>query len=287
LRQTRLTAEAGEGERWPGLARLGLVAASASTPLHAGLAPALALAVQSAGDDVGQGVQRMSRQVGMPPKKAADDAEPCREGCMCMTLGCPYSHPRTPRCRPRKVNAQVVVMRRDIEGKLWVLLQRRGLSSAICPGRLAAVGGRRELSDSNSQSTAIREVFEETGLLDLGFSRGAPPELLRAAKDAEAKKPLAFFPFQQGGVVDWFLLLLDGDGTFVPAPHKQSNADIGPLMAAISGAVPSPAFGHAWVPVHEAVLIGDEDCYGGLAHRVQEAVACIVRRIEYVAEHEE
>jgi len=99
--------------------------------------------------------------------------------------------------------------------------------------------------------TAIREVWEETGLLDLGRLVGAPADVLRAAEEAEeaVRAPLLFRIFHTLTTTDLWVLLLDGEGSFRPAPDANASADIAPLLPELPGAVAAPAFGHAWVPV--------------------------------------
>lgn len=70
--------------------------------------------------------------------------------------------------KPRQKNAQVVIVREDAR-QLSVLLQLRSYDLEQMPGHLAVVGGSREDKDKDSAETALREVYEESGLADVGF----------------------------------------------------------------------------------------------------------------------
>eukprot|EP00429_Kryptoperidinium_foliaceum_P102992 CAMPEP_0176254462 /NCGR_PEP_ID=MMETSP0121_2-20121125/36544_1 /TAXON_ID=160619 /ORGANISM="Kryptoperidinium foliaceum, Strain CCMP 1326" /LENGTH=316 /DNA_ID=CAMNT_0017594271 /DNA_START=1 /DNA_END=951 /DNA_ORIENTATION=+ len=182
-------------------------------------------------------------------------ALPCKRGRGCVTPGCDFMHPEVERFDPGEKNAVVVVLRQGDKGEVYMLLQRRGFSTNQSPGLLAPIGGKREESDRDSMETAIREVSEETGLLDLGRLVGAPKAMRRVAEEAEetVQAPRRFRIYCSTDVTDFWVLLLAGQGSFGPAPDASACADITPLLPELPGAVAAPQFGHAWVPV-ESIL---------------------------------
>lgn len=177
---------------------------------------------------------------------------------------------------PRQKNAQVVILQQE-SGQWFVLLQLRSYSMPVMPGHLAAVGGMRDPGDRDSSVTAVREVFEEAGLLDLGHLDMAPKALRERAMTSGAVPPRAFVKFQQGANVDWWALLLDGPGTFAPARDVCECADIAPLCKSkLPGARLAPCFGHAWLPTSSMQHVDSAvPLMGGLLRRVSEAVAAV------------
>merc|ERR1740121_3197781 len=156
---------------------------------------------------------------------------------------------------PRRVNGQAVLLRRGPDGDLEVLLQRRSERMPVMPGYLATVGGMCSSRDPDSRYTTMREVSEETGLLD-GVVAGP------------AK-------FAEGARCDWYVLLLD-EPRFEPCAKDRWECDdirkSLPFLPASSTA--ADCFGHAWVPVD---CLGEIDeslqpLMGGLLHRVRQAV---------------
>ncbi|CAK0851339.1 unnamed protein product [Prorocentrum cordatum] len=154
---------------------------------------------------------------------------------------------------PRQKNAQVVILTRVEEGRPGggprVLLQLRSREMPVMPGHLATVGGMRDRSDRDSRDTALREVWEETGLVDPGRLAGAAGPARRRALELGAPPPLELRKFGEGAHVDWWVLLLEGAGTFEPrardAHECQDAAPVLPLLP--EGSSLAPCFGHAWV----------------------------------------
>lgn len=166
-------------------------------------------------------------------------------------------------------------MREDSE-QLYALLQLRSYDMPVMPGHLAAVGGIRDRGDRDSEVTAVREVFEEAGLLDLGHLPSAPQRLRDHAAAAGVPPPRAFVKFAEGANVDWWALLLDGPGGFDAARDAFECADIAPLLPRLPGAELAPSFGHAWVPTSRLHEIDSSiPLMGGLVRRVGEAVAAV------------
>mmetsp|Transcript_84992 Transcript_84992/g.147453 ORF Transcript_84992/g.147453 Transcript_84992/m.147453 type:complete len:276 (-) Transcript_84992:99-926(-) len=177
---------------------------------------------------------------------------------------------------PRQKNAQVIVMRQDQHGEIQILLQLRSYSMPVMPGYLAAIGGMRDRADLHSGQTAVREVVEEAGLLDVGHLDCAPKPFQQRAAASGALCPRAFCKFAQGAEVDWWALLLDGCGTFEPARDKWECADIRPLLRKLPGASLAPCFGHAWMPAADVRSIdASVPLMGGLVRRVFEAVLAL------------
>jgi len=217
--------------------------------------------------DAARATEAKPRAAGKRRKKS------CPFGKECIHPRCQKRHPAAKKqMRPWKKNAQVVVLREMEDGEWSVLLQRRGLDAAMGAGKLATIGGRREETDRDSFDTAVREVFEETGLLDLGHLPGAPPELRAMALARRAKSPLEFRLFTRGKFSDWWILVLDGGGTYIPAPHRSKCADVTDVTDMVEGAAVAPAFGHVWVPVSSAVRITPWDSIDGLVVRIRQAV---------------
>jgi hypothetical protein len=116
-------------------------------------------------------------------------------------------HPKRAGWPPRLVHAQVVILRRSPDdGALWVLLQKRSTrEGGFMPGYLGTVGGKRERTDADSAATALREVWEESGI---------------EVTNGEA----ALIKFAEGRNVDWFALLFDGgSGRSFEGTNAQSN----------------------------------------------------------------
>jgi Ca2+-binding EF-hand superfamily protein/8-oxo-dGTP pyrophosphatase MutT (NUDIX family) len=177
----------------------------------------------------------------------------------------------------RRKHAQVIILReRPTEANHYdVLLQRRSLDKEFAPGQLAGVGGKRDRTDQDSLSTAMREIYEETGLLDILSHPDAPSTMFRSLVNSTLtipNPPRLFLKFQEGKRVDWFVLLLDGSGSFGTAADASGNADFGPMLDKIPFAVLAPCFGHAWVPIerlHEIPM--STKMFGGLRSRVSDA----------------
>lgn len=177
---------------------------------------------------------------------------------------------------PRQKNAQVIVMRKGDQGGIEVLLQLRSYSMPVMPGYLAAIGGMRDRTDVHSGQTAIREVAEEAGLLDVGHLDCAPRALNERAIASGASCPRAFFKFAEGAQVDWWALLLDGSGTFESARDKWECADIRPLLPKLPGATSAPCFGHAWMLAADAQCIDSSvPLMGGLVRRITDAALAL------------
>lgn len=176
---------------------------------------------------------------------------------------------------PRQKNAQVVILSLDSD-EPFVLLQLRSYDMPVMPGHLATVGGMRDAGDRDSAATAVREVFEETGLLDVGLLEQASGSLRSRAVKAGAVSPQAFFKFAEGANVDWWALLLDGPGSFGPALDTCECADITAVLPELPGAEPAPCFGHAWVPAARTREFGAAvPLMGGLVRRIDEALAAV------------
>eukprot|EP00438_Fugacium_kawagutii_P022859 Skav226455 [mRNA] locus=scaffold1781:4607:6671:+ [translate_table: standard] len=179
------------------------------------------------------------------------------------------------------------------------------------PGHLAAAGGMRDSTDMDSSVTAVREVFEETGLLDVGYlpvagsdvrlkaqQRGQAVSLVRISdatvlckvgnsvgteerrrwkkwNGAQGKEFNTSPRFGEGAHVDWWLLLLSGSGSFLETSLDGSLecADISTLLPQLPGARLAPCFGHAWVEAERVSEIPTSvQLMGGLQRRVREAL---------------
>ncbi|CAJ1354907.1 unnamed protein product [Effrenium voratum] len=179
---------------------------------------------------------------------------PCRYGIHCVRHDCCFVHPQgrlidSDISRPRQKNAQVM------------------------PGHLATVGGMRDRTDPDSSVTAIREVFEETGLLDVGHLQGAESALQKRAEESGAPAPQRFFKFAEGANVDWWVLLLTGPGLFGEGVDSTTEcADISWLLPWLPSAEPA-CFGHAWLCTDKVNEIPSSvQLMGGLHRRIREAV---------------
>eukprot|EP00434_Breviolum_minutum_P009241 symbB.v1.2.008144.t1/scaffold509.1/size193965/14 len=207
----------------------------------------------------------------------------CRYGFNCLRYDCWFEHPQgrgidTLPVAPaastaRQKNAQVLIMRNDT-GNFHVLLQLRHWAMPVMPGHLAAVGGMRDRTDIDSSFTAVREVFEETGLLDVGHLPAAGANLRAKARERGSLIPQTFCKFGEGAQVDWWLLLLSGPGTFETAEDgRKECADISTLLPSLPGAQLAPCFGHAWLPANRINEIPEfVQLMGGLQRRVREAL---------------
>eukprot|EP00927_Polykrikos_kofoidii_P054024 TRINITY_DN48519_c0_g1_i1.p1 TRINITY_DN48519_c0_g1~~TRINITY_DN48519_c0_g1_i1.p1 ORF type:complete len:241 (-),score=18.12 TRINITY_DN48519_c0_g1_i1:57-779(-) len=180
---------------------------------------------------------------------------------------------------PRQKNAQVVVLSQFAQD-MHVLLQLRSMNMPVMPGHLATVGGMRDRRDRDSRCTALREASEETGLVDLGHLRGAAHRLRSRAVALGANPPVAFAKFGEGANVDWWVVELDGAGTFeAHAEDAHECDDIRPLIPSLPiGTFAAHSFGHAWVPVrrlHE--LDPSLPLMGGLVRRINEGYSALHR----------
>jgi len=165
---------------------------------------------------------------------------------------------------PRKdANAQVVIVN---TAKAQFLVQLRSMSMPFMPGHLGAVGGQRDADDIDSRHTAQREVFEECGMEDV-WTR--PHDLLL---------------FAQGMKCDWFVLPLpEAGGTFRKAKDRHECGDISRVMHLLPpGSTPSPAFGHAWVPIDQVELLDQLalPVMSGLVRRVRLAWKFMTRHMD-------
>mmetsp|Transcript_52332 Transcript_52332/g.144976 ORF Transcript_52332/g.144976 Transcript_52332/m.144976 type:complete len:202 (-) Transcript_52332:34-639(-) len=99
---------------------------------------------------------------------------------------------------------------------------------------------------------------------------------------ATAAPPLAFQPFARGAKVDWWFLLLDGEGSFRVAEDRHKCASVEDLLPMLPGSAFAPTFGHAWVPVDGFMGAIPPDLFmSGVMRRVQQAVCaahCWARR---------
>jgi 8-oxo-dGTP pyrophosphatase MutT (NUDIX family) len=177
-------------------------------------------------------------------------------------------------------NVQVIILR-EKGGQLDVLVQRRAHSLTSMPGMLSTVGGKWEPTDIDSSFTAVREVAEETGLLDVWSFGGAPDWLRQSILSSHTapSPPKNFVKLEDGKSVDWWVLLLQGSGTFVDAKDRDDCDDMEPILGELPpGSELSGSFGHAWVPVSRVgeLPVGLPHMYG-LDERVHEAVVALGR----------
>jgi len=158
----------------------------------------------------------------------------------------------------RAVNGQAVILRLEPHGSYEVLLQRRSESMPVMPGHLAAIGGRRDHTDTDSRFTAMREVEEETGLLFQSLRWEVEP-----------------VKFAEGAKVDWYVMLVQSPLFAERANSRWEVADarhVLPLLPA--SATLAECFGHLWLPVWDLAHIDElqQPLMGGLVNRVWEAV---------------
>jgi len=187
--------------------------------------------------------------------------------------------------RPRQKNAQVVIVR-ESAGELTALMQLRSSKARKMPSHLATVGGQRNEEDKDSRATAIREVFEETGLLDVGLVDGAPQWLYKQAVISGAAVPRMFVKYKESHNVDWYVLLLGGAGSFVPARDADACQDISPLVKQLTGlaeanARVAPCFGHAWLSPYSVEHAPERRVtrlMSGLSRSVHQAMVTLVCR---------
>mmetsp|Transcript_26875 Transcript_26875/g.76250 ORF Transcript_26875/g.76250 Transcript_26875/m.76250 type:complete len:292 (-) Transcript_26875:440-1315(-) len=198
---------------------------------------------------------------------------PCKHGGECMRADCKYDHPAVEHMAPRlTVNAQVLVLRRDAKGDYEVLLQRRGHDKKGA-GLVAGLGSsKRDEWDRDSRETAIREIIFETGLLDAALLDGAPEAFAKLAKASGARPPLKFEVFRHAAKSDWYVLLLDGEGTFEPGLAAIHSEDIKPVLQELDAGRLAPAHGHAWVPAWSAMHLDQDSTIFALAKRLRQAV---------------
>ena len=82
--------------------------------------------------------------------------------------------------------------------------------------------------------------------------------------------------FGEGNEVDWWVLLLDGPGTFEKSMDGERECeDISLALPRLPGAEAAECFGHAWVPAWRLHEIAGLPLMGGLLRRVSDAVAAV------------
>jgi len=108
--------------------------------------------------------------------------------------------------------------------------------------------------------------------LDLGHLPGAPEALQELALLRRARAPLDFRIFARGKFSDWYVLVLDGGGTYTPAQDRHRCADMTAIARRLRGALPAPAFGHAWVPLRSALTVQPWEAVAGLSARIRQAI---------------
>ena len=194
---------------------------------------------------------------------------------------------------PRKVNAQVVVLRQDLGGNYWVLLQKRS-ENMFMPGYLGTIGGKRDDSDISSIDTALREVEEESGLL--------------CNNDWWKENINLFGPkkFSEGKNVDWFIIKLPNIVTndlevnwfSQSAKYSYECADINSWISHLrpyDTELPDlwfEPFGHAWTMVRhlddieklwKTIISKDKSgkvkLMGGMCNKIKKALS-FLRAIE-------
>ena len=134
-------------------------------------------------------------------------------------------------CEPRKVNGQAIVLRESSSG-YDVLLQLRSMSMKVMPGHLAALGGCRDRTDSDSRETALREVVEECGLVAKCVSVG----------------PLKF---AEGAKCDWYVMVLR-EPSFEKAKSRWECGDIKSVKELLPKSFQvADCYGHAWIPTSD------------------------------------
>ncbi|GAB2925373.1 NUDIX hydrolase [Streptomyces mayteni] len=104
---------------------------------------------------------------------------------------------------PRR--AATVLLLRDGAAGLEVFLLRRRTSMAFAGGAHAYPGGSAEPDDGSVRRTAVRELFEETGVL-LAAPAADPGRLFAAADDEDRRAPFAELLARRGLVVRGDLL---------------------------------------------------------------------------------
>ena len=132
---------------------------------------------------------------------------------------------------PRKVNAQAIILRESTTG-YDVLVQLRSMSMKAMPGHLAALGGQRDRTDTDSRHTALREVKEECGLMSKC-----------------AKGPIKF---AEGARCDWYVMLLKKPTFESKAKSRHECGDIKSVISLLPSSMqPAECYGHAWIPTSD------------------------------------
>jgi len=184
----------------------------------------------------------------------------------------------------REKNAQMIVLKKQ-EEQFFALLQLRSDDAERMPGHLTSIGGKREPTDKDSSATAVREAYEEAGLLDLAYLEGTPAWLhtedgIFYLKRLYVPPPQKLVKFSEGAEVDWWVLLLEGSGVFEIAQDADACADVKPLLPLLpQGAHKAPCFGHLWLPVdgkHPFENTPEVQVMTGLKRKICEAVKLIV-----------
>lgn len=113
-----------------------------------------------------------------------------------------------------------------------VLVQLRSLSMKAMPGHLAALGGQRDRTDTDSRHTALREVKEECGLMSKC-----------------AKGPIKF---AEGARCDWYVMLLKKPTFESKAKSRHECGDIKSVIPLLPSSMqPAECYGHAWIPTSD------------------------------------
>lgn len=79
-------------------------------------------------------------------------------------------------------------------------------------------------------------------MLDAGLLEGAPPHLSERARASSARPPLDFRLFHQSKRSDWYVLILDGHGTFASGVQGHLVEDGQPMLQELheGRAAPTP-----------------------------------------------
>jgi 8-oxo-dGTP pyrophosphatase MutT (NUDIX family) len=175
----------------------------------------------------------------------------------------------------RSRHSRIIVLRQE-KDKLFALLQRKALGKTGGGGRLSFVSGKLNGADQDSSGTAARKLYEQTGLLDVGYLEDRPEWLHAAAVCAGASPPLHFRKFSEDAHADWWLLVVRGSGTFGKVDVGVDCADVTPFLKHIPEAELAACHGHLWVPVgRKNVLSDDIPKASNIEQRIDDAVATL------------